>query len=313
MEQIILSTNLRFVTAGLSAAQKGELFQALLEQNGETLVGEVQNIYRYIITLQQEFTERKRRMKELSAKAAAVRKKAAEMDDLFEETPSVTDGAPAVNRADEERKEAKENNNLNINKKIKKIFISATGKKEKGKKAEAGASKPKRAPFVPPLAEDVREFVAEEGLCVNPDEFVDFYDSHGWMVGTTAIRNWKATVRLWHRRAVSRQGNSGERGTDAARDCHGLQANLAMTASGSCTQLVGDNMGCGGERKNRQNDDETYWHELTEKTRAVKICPAAKPPEQAAESVEKGDDNALPDLNLSPFARYMRRIEDNDV
>ena len=113
MEQIILNTNLRFVTAGLAAEQKGALLQALLEGNGETLVGEAFNIYQYIMTLQQEKADRKQRMRELSAKGVAARKRAADagMADLFEEettagVPLVQDGEPAVENGDDERKEA---------------------------------------------------------------------------------------------------------------------------------------------------------------------------------------------------------------
>lgn len=315
MEQIILNTNLRFVTAGLAAEQKGALLQALLEGNGETLVGEAFNIYQYIMTLQQEKADRKQRMRELSAKGVAARKRAADagMADLFEEettagVPLVQDGEPAVENGDDERKEAKESNYN----KIKKIFISSfeeekekkvaarKGRKKRECSVKSGGMQVKRAeePFVPPFADEVRAFVEEEGLCVDPETFVDFYDSRGWKVGTTAIKNWKATVRLWHRRAVGKEGK--------------LSPSPVFLPQGGGMKTVAASQGGGMPQR---EEEETYWHELTEKTRAVRTCPDSDDKEEAVTRAVGGDSCPEPDdgLELSPFARFMRRIENNDV
>ena len=63
--------------------------------------------------------------------------------------------------------------------------------------------------FQPPTVAAVQAFVTEENLQVDAGTFVDFYDSHGWCVGKTAIKNWKATARLWHRRAVASSVSGG--------------------------------------------------------------------------------------------------------
>ena len=58
----------------------------------------------------------------------------------------------------------------------------------------------KSAPrFVPPSREDVAEYVAEKGYSVDPDSFIDFYTSKGWMVGKNPMKDWKAAVRNWNR------------------------------------------------------------------------------------------------------------------
>jgi hypothetical protein len=58
----------------------------------------------------------------------------------------------------------------------------------------------KRVAFAPPSLEEVNSFIQEKGYSVNASQFVDFYQSKGWMVGKTKMRDWKAGVRLWQNR-----------------------------------------------------------------------------------------------------------------
>ena len=37
--------------------------------------------------------------------------------------------------------------------------------------------------------------MAERHSAVNPQEFIDFYESKGWMVGKTPMKDWKAACR----------------------------------------------------------------------------------------------------------------------
>ena len=53
--------------------------------------------------------------------------------------------------------------------------------------------------FVPPTADEVREYCEERGNGINADDFVDFYQSKGWMVGKNKMKDWKAAVRTWER------------------------------------------------------------------------------------------------------------------
>lgn len=54
--------------------------------------------------------------------------------------------------------------------------------------------------FVPPTVEEVRAYCLERCNQVDPDSFVDFYESKGWKVGNQSMKNWKAAVRTWERR-----------------------------------------------------------------------------------------------------------------
>lgn len=61
-------------------------------------------------------------------------------------------------------------------------------------------SGPKR--FVPPTLAEVQSYVAERQSPVDPQGFIDFYASKGWMVGKTPMKDWKSACRnaeTWER------------------------------------------------------------------------------------------------------------------
>lgn len=66
---------------------------------------------------------------------------------------------------------------------------------------ESEADKPpSRHRFSPPSAEDVREYCRVNEYKVDPDRFVDFYSSNGWMIGNNPMKDWKSAVKNWHNR-----------------------------------------------------------------------------------------------------------------
>lgn len=84
---------------------------------------------------------------------------------------------------------SKDNNIINntINNKEKSI-INNTPKESTGKR------------FIKPTAEQVSAYCAERNNGVDGQCFVDFYESKGWLVGKTPMKDWKAAVRTWEKR-----------------------------------------------------------------------------------------------------------------
>lgn len=74
-------------------------------------------------------------------------------------------------------------------------------------------SGPKR--FVPPTLAEVQSYVAERQSPVDPQGFIDFYASKGWMVGKTRMTDWKAACRnaetweRWSRKEASAPPKKG--------------------------------------------------------------------------------------------------------
>lgn len=67
----------------------------------------------------------------------------------------------------------------------------------KGNSAE-GAPTPKR--FIKPTLEEVTAYCKERKNNVDPQRFIDFYESKGWKVGNQPMKDWKACVRTWEKR-----------------------------------------------------------------------------------------------------------------
>lgn len=61
-------------------------------------------------------------------------------------------------------------------------------------------SKPKTTRFVKPTVEDVEAYCKERNNGVDPNDFVNHYDSKGWMIGKSPMKDWKAAVRTWESR-----------------------------------------------------------------------------------------------------------------
>jgi len=59
---------------------------------------------------------------------------------------------------------------------------------------------PKISRFTPPTEEEVEQFVDENNLNLDPVQFVSFYASKGWKVGSAKMKDWKAAARGWARR-----------------------------------------------------------------------------------------------------------------
>ena len=76
------------------------------------------------------------------------------------------------------------------------------GKDRKAKSKSVKADKPPRASrFTPPTVDEVKSYCTERERKnnVDPERFVDFYASKGWLVGKSKMRDWRAAVRSWER------------------------------------------------------------------------------------------------------------------
>lgn len=60
-----------------------------------------------------------------------------------------------------------------------------------------------RKKFVKPSVDEVRAYCLERGNAIDPECFVDFYESKGWKVGKDGMKDWKAAVRTWEKNRYS--------------------------------------------------------------------------------------------------------------
>jgi hypothetical protein len=57
--------------------------------------------------------------------------------------------------------------------------------------------KKERSTFKAPSLEELNAFCLENNLILSASDFLNYYDSNGWMVGKNKMKDWKATVRRW--------------------------------------------------------------------------------------------------------------------
>lgn len=65
-----------------------------------------------------------------------------------------------------------------------------------------------RSAFRPPDVSEVRSYCQERKNKVDPERFVDFYTSKGWLVGKTKMKDWRAAVRNWEKEENARSGTT---------------------------------------------------------------------------------------------------------
>lgn len=74
---------------------------------------------------------------------------------------------------------------------------SLNRREEKRKKKEA--AKPPSRTFIKPTIEEVTAYCLERGGRVDPQAWLDHYESNGWKVGKNPMKDWRAAVRTWER------------------------------------------------------------------------------------------------------------------
>jgi len=57
----------------------------------------------------------------------------------------------------------------------------------------------KRKSFIVPTIIEIEDYCRLRGNEINAEQFYDFYQSKGWMVGKTKMKDWKAAIRNWER------------------------------------------------------------------------------------------------------------------
>ena len=63
--------------------------------------------------------------------------------------------------------------------------------------------------FKKPTLDEVLEYCEERANSIDPEAFIDFYDSKDWMIGKNKMKNWQAAVRTWERR--EKKNETGKR------------------------------------------------------------------------------------------------------
>jgi len=58
-------------------------------------------------------------------------------------------------------------------------------------------TKRKSKGFIVPTLQEVQDYCQERKNLVNPEKWLNFYQSNGWKVGKNSMKDWRAAVRTW--------------------------------------------------------------------------------------------------------------------
>lgn len=130
----------------------------------------------------------------------------------------LTKTEPSINQS---KTKAKPNENDNVKEKVN-VKVN-DNEKEKvndkenggvGEKTISATSRGTHTRFCKPTVEEIRAYCEERGNKVDAQRFFDFYESKGWLVGRSPMKDWKACVRTWEQRdnqsSSSVQSSSGD-------------------------------------------------------------------------------------------------------
>lgn len=58
--------------------------------------------------------------------------------------------------------------------------------------------------FTKPSVSEIRDYCDERHNGIDAQEFFDFYEAKGWMIGRSPMKDWRACVRTWEKNARNR-------------------------------------------------------------------------------------------------------------
>ena len=94
--------------------------------------------------------------------------------------------------------------------------------------------------FKKPTIEEIRQYCLEEGYNVDAEQFFNFYESKGWVVGKSPMKNWRAAVSTWNKREKEIPQRKRESRKESAFE-HNLKVMDQMFGTDMHSQAYGKN------------------------------------------------------------------------
>ena len=66
----------------------------------------------------------------------------------------------------------------------------------------------KKERFKKPTLDEVKNYCILRNNNIDAESFIDFYESKNWQIGKNKMKDWKACIRTWERRDITKQSTS---------------------------------------------------------------------------------------------------------
>lgn len=132
--------------------------------------------------IQKRYREAKSKSKNVSIEKAYLLISVPETEVISEKTPVISEKTPVISE----------------------IMPQSKVKKSKVKKSKEEKSYVRSAP---PTIDDIKNYVREHRLNVDPEYFYSYYKGNGWMTGRTPMVSWESTLTAWNAREKKQTQN----------------------------------------------------------------------------------------------------------
>ena len=99
------------------------------------------------------------------------------------------------------------------------VYINDNKENNKGKEDNNKSLSSKKKRFSKPTIEQIDAYIKEKKLHFDAEGFFDYYESKGWLVGKSPMKDWKAACRTWeHNRKSQEKKEEPTEETDCVMD-----------------------------------------------------------------------------------------------
>lgn len=113
--------------------------------------------------------------------------------------PNETENNPTITEGNQSVMELKPTHNLNVNVNGN---VNGNGNVNENIKSTAAKAAPSSR-FSKPTVAEIEAYCFTRNNNISAQQFFDFYESKGWKVGNSPMKDWKAAVRTWESRPSS--------------------------------------------------------------------------------------------------------------
>jgi len=118
---------------------------------------------------------------------------------FMREVEGMIGSATNNDNANRQRRYRERQKELTVTEMLPERYEDVTKNNESKSKSKSKSKNNTSVRFTPPSVEEVADYCRERGNSVDPQTFVDFYESKGWMIGKNKMKDWKSAVRTWER------------------------------------------------------------------------------------------------------------------
>ena len=134
---------------------------------------------------------------------------------------------PAFRGAISKKKEEYHDGVMTRHDTVMRHYITLPTLQEKKEESVAKASPSVSKRFTKPTLEEVKTYCLERKNRIDAQSFLDFYESKGWKVGNTPMKDWKAAVRTWESRETQESSKDVKRLSVEVPDSDSTKERLA--------------------------------------------------------------------------------------